>query len=159
QNDPPGERVSETLAEKHGIGEKTIRRDAEFAQAVDKIGAADPTQKEAILSGKSGRTKQQVISANKPPILCDRCSRVGAVPGCKACEEALKAANPNRRSDQLPLVRSAKKPKSGAVLFDWHKFSADFGALLRQVDVLGNAFGVKDTPEAEALRGELDQWK
>jgi hypothetical protein len=27
------------------------------------------------------------------------------------------------------------------------------------VDVLGNAYGVKDTPEAEALRTELDQWK
>jgi hypothetical protein len=155
QNDPPGERVSEMLAGKHGVSEKTIRRDSEFAQAVDKIGAGDPTQKEAILSGKSGRTKQQVISANKPPILCDRCSRVGAVTGCKACEEA----QPNRRSDQLSLARSVKKPKSGAVLFDWHKFSADFGAMLRQVDVLGNAFGVKDTPEAEALRVELDQWK
>ena len=25
--------------------------------------------------------------------------------------------------------------------------------------MLGNAYGVKDTPEAEALRAELDQWK
>src|SRR5262249_23018072 len=106
-----------------------------------------------------GQTKQQVTNTNKSPILCDRCSRVGAVTGCKACEEALNTAQPNKRSDQLSLARSAKKPKSGAALFDLHKFSADFGALLRQVDALGNAFGVKDTPEAEALRLELDQWK
>jgi hypothetical protein len=44
-------------------------------------------------------------------------------------------------------------------LFDWRKFSADFGALLRHVDVLGNAYGVKEMPEAEALRVDLDQWK
>jgi hypothetical protein len=153
QNDHPGKTVSEALAEKHGVGEKTIRRDAEFAQAVDKVGATDPTKKEAILSGKSGQTKQQVIGANKPPILCDRCQRVGAVPGCKACEEARQS---RKRGYPTP---TRKKLRSGSVLFDWRKFTSDFGALLRQVDVLGNAYGVKDTSEAEALRVELDQWK
>jgi hypothetical protein len=27
------------------------------------------------------------------------------------------------------------------------------------VDLAGNAYGVKETPEAEALRVELDKWK
>jgi ParB-like chromosome segregation protein Spo0J len=154
QNVHPGKAVSETLAEKHGVNEKTIRRDAEFAQALDKIGATDPAQKEAILSGQSGQTKQQVISGNKPPILCERCQRVGAVPGCKACVKARQAKQSKKRHSQ-----KRKRPKSGSVLFDWRKFSAEFGALFRQVDVLGNAYGVKDTHEAEALRVELDQWK
>src|SRR5262249_6289231 len=42
QNVHPGQTVSETLAAKHGVSEKTIRRDAHFADAVDKIGATDP---------------------------------------------------------------------------------------------------------------------
>jgi hypothetical protein len=154
QNDPPGERVSETLAEKHGVSEKTIRRDAEFATTVDKIGVANPAQKEAILSGKSGQTKQQVISGNKPPILCERCQRVGAVPECKACEGARQGKQSKKRHSS-----KRKRPKSGAVLYDWRKFSSDFGALIRQVDILGNAYSVKDTPKAEVLRLELDEWK
>jgi ParB-like chromosome segregation protein Spo0J len=88
QNDHPGQTVSQALAQKHGVGEKTIRRDAEFAQAIDQIGATDPAKKEAILSGTSGLTKQQVTNATNPQILCDRCRRVGAVQGCKACDEA-----------------------------------------------------------------------
>ncbi|HMF15531.1 MAG TPA: hypothetical protein VKE94_24630, partial [Gemmataceae bacterium] len=142
--------------EKHGVGERTIRRDAEFAQAVDRIGATDPVKKEAILSGQSGQTKQQVTNANTPPILCDRCRRVGPVPDCKACSDA--RANLKGRSPH-GTKPGRKRPKPGAVRFDWRKFSADSGALLRQVDVLGNAYRVKETPEAEALRAELDHWK
>jgi hypothetical protein len=51
------------------------------------------------------------------------------------------------------------KPKNGAVLFDWRVFDATFGALLRQVDVLGNAFSCKESPDAEALRDKLASWK
>jgi ParB-like chromosome segregation protein Spo0J len=159
QNDHPGQTVSQALAQKHGVGEKTIRRDAEFAQAVDKIGATDPAKKEAILSGKSGQTKQQVTNANNPQILCDRCRRVGAVQGCKACDEARQVRSNTKDRPTHKSKPCAKRPKPGAEKFDWRKFSADFGALLRQVDVLGNAYGVKDTPEAEALRVKLDEWK
>jgi hypothetical protein len=156
QNDPPGERVSETLAKKHDVSEKTIRRDAEFAQAVDKIGEADPAKREAILSGTSGQTRQQVTSANKPLVLCDRCKRVGAVPDCKACEEVHKAAKSSRKRSSPK--RSGKRPRSGAETFDWRRFHSDLEALLRQVDVLVNVCGIKETTEAEVLRADLDTW-
>jgi hypothetical protein len=68
------------------------------------------------------------------------------------CEEARQAKQSKKRH---PPKR--KRPKSGAVLYDWRKFSSDFGVLFRHVDMLGNSYGVKDTPEAEALRVELDK--
>ena len=44
---------------KRPSSEKTIRRNAEFAVAVDQIGATDPAKKEEILSGTSGQTKHK----------------------------------------------------------------------------------------------------
>ena len=58
--------TAKVIAEKHGVSVGTVRRDADFAQAVDAIAASDgPAAKEEILSGKSGKTKAQII-AKKP---------------------------------------------------------------------------------------------
>lgn len=54
------EKTAEVIASHFGVDEKTIRRDAEFAKAVDK---APEEARAAILSGKSGATKKQVIEA------------------------------------------------------------------------------------------------
>lgn len=69
QSDHLGEeptKTAETVAEKHGVGERTIRRDAEFAAAVDEIGAAEPEKKAAILNGTAGISKRQVVALVKP---------------------------------------------------------------------------------------------
>lgn len=60
------EKTAEIVAEKHGVGQATIRRDAEFAAAVDKIGEAKPALREKILAGKSDLTKAEVIRKAKP---------------------------------------------------------------------------------------------
>lgn len=62
-------KTAQKLAAEYGVDEKTVRRDAAFAQAVDQIGdSAGPEAKAAILSGQSGATKKEVIAlAAAPP--------------------------------------------------------------------------------------------
>jgi len=61
QNDhQASEKTSEQLGKEFQVGEKTIRRDYEFAQAIDKIGEINPSIKKEILMGKTNFTKMQV---------------------------------------------------------------------------------------------------
>ena len=56
--------TSESIAEQTGVSEKTIRRDAEYAKAIDKLAEiAGPEVRENILSGKSGLSKKDVKEA------------------------------------------------------------------------------------------------
>jgi hypothetical protein len=136
QNDQLGTTTAESVAAKHGVSEKTIRRDADFAQAVDKIGETDPEKKEEILSGKSGETKQQVISVNKPPVRCDRCRRVGSTTDCKACVEMRKTVKNGN-----PATKATKPTKSGKPIFDDRKVKDAFGAIVRLLGDRMHAFG------------------
>ncbi|MBT29812.1 MAG: hypothetical protein CMO01_09145 [Thalassobius sp.] len=54
QNDPmtQGQRFSEYLSQEFGVGEKTIRRDAEFAKGIELIGESNPSLKMELLAGK-----------------------------------------------------------------------------------------------------------
>jgi hypothetical protein len=63
---PKEGKTAERVAEKHGVGPATVRRDAAFAQAVDVIGATDPQRKEEILAGRSGQTRGQVVAEARP---------------------------------------------------------------------------------------------
>ncbi len=47
--------TAKRIAEEHGVSAATIRRDAEFAKAVDTL---PPKEKEEVLSGKSGKSKE-----------------------------------------------------------------------------------------------------
>jgi hypothetical protein len=144
QNVHPGQRVAAALAEKHGVNEKTIRRDAAFAEAVDRIGEADPAQKEAILSGTSGQTKQDVIESATSPaastvsldgrqcpsepaeipiseVKCARCKRLG-LPGCPNCEgaqirEQQRRDKEARRAKRAAYGGSGKKRKSATSVY------------------------------------------
>lgn len=65
QNVPPAnedDRTSAKVAAHFGVDEKTVRRDAEFAKALDE--APEDTRK-AVLSGKVTTTKREVIEAAK----------------------------------------------------------------------------------------------
>ncbi len=55
--------TAKRIAEEHGVSAATIRRDAEFAKAVDTL---PPKEKEEVLSGKSGKSKEEVASKGKP---------------------------------------------------------------------------------------------
>lgn len=109
--------TAEHLAEKHNVSEKTIRRDAEFAAAVD----ASPDKAE-ILAGTSGKTKAEVIAA--APLHCERCSRIGPVKDCPKCKEL-----GNRKAKKAP-----KPPKSGEVIYDWKAHDTELGRVVRSAD-------------------------
>lgn len=85
--------TAKEIAEKHGVNEKTIRRDSEYAKAVDTL---TPEEKEEVLSGKSGKSKSEVIN----PILCERCARVGVTKDCDACKDARKAAKDAKKAEK-----------------------------------------------------------
>lgn len=67
QSDHP--KTAKRLAKKYGVSEKTIRRDAKFAKAVDEIEKTVGAEaKAAVLSGKSGLSKKDVVAiADMPP--------------------------------------------------------------------------------------------
>jgi len=56
------------LAEKHNVNEKTIKRDANFAKGIDKIGEVNPQLKRDILSGKTKIPKADVEALGQDKI-------------------------------------------------------------------------------------------
>lgn len=63
------------LAEEYGVSEVTIRRDGEFAEAIDKIGRDNPQLKNEILTGKVKiRKKDLNPHANKSELQSDSMS-------------------------------------------------------------------------------------
>jgi hypothetical protein len=64
QNDPQLN-TAQKLAKELNISEKTIKRDAEYARGLDKIGESNQTLKQAILSGKSNVDKGKIRSLGK----------------------------------------------------------------------------------------------
>lgn len=57
--------TSERLANEYNVSEKTIKRDAAYAQGMEKIGEANPQLKKEILSGKVKVNKEDVQSLSK----------------------------------------------------------------------------------------------
>ncbi len=154
QNDPL--KTAEKIAEKYKTAPKTVKRDAEFAKAVDTLPEEEKTE---VLSGESKTTKKDIIKkAREGPYICDRCKRMGLKAprrGCQSCADG-QAARAEKKSTEKKSTK--KKPKSGAVKFDWKAFHSEYGALLRQVDKFGNAYGVKEHPMAEGLRRRLAEF-
>lgn len=64
---PGGEKIAEAVARRCGVNEKTVRRDAAYAEAVEKVAAGDDDAQAAILSGTMPVTKGDVIAAAKAP--------------------------------------------------------------------------------------------
>jgi hypothetical protein len=142
-------KTAEQVAEKHGVNQATVRRDAEFAKAVDRIGAADPAAKESILSGKSGQTRVEII--DKASTLCRRCLRVGAVRDCRSCQELRRKATP----------RGAKQVNGKVVFAD--KIITDLiGKLVRAMNDRSKGCG-GETKEYKDVRGIMENllaaWK
>ena len=58
----PRESTAEKLGREYGVSPRTIRSDAKFAEAVDKL---PPEEKQYILSGKSKKTKKEIMGKSK----------------------------------------------------------------------------------------------
>lgn len=68
QNVHHSKKTAERLANEYGVDEKTVRRDAAFAESVDRIAeVAGPEVKAKILSGQSGLSKKDVVAIAELP--------------------------------------------------------------------------------------------
>ena len=124
QNDPLGKTLekshistAEEVAEKHGVSPKTVKRDADFAEAVD---ALEPAAKETVLTGESGMTKEEVAARKK--ILCRHCERrlnknAPLIVNCEDCAELRKVLKPKREpKEKEPEAEEPLKDDSGAIV-------------------------------------------
>ena len=69
QNDPqPEERTSQKVADLYGVAEKTIRRDGQVANAINKIGETSPAAKQKIIDGEVDINKHELAKLSiRPP--------------------------------------------------------------------------------------------
>lgn len=131
--------TAEVLAEKHDVSPSTIMRDAQFAQGVE---ALPEEEKKKVLAGESDLTKKEIIAA--APVFCRSC-RI-SIPK-KDCVDCLKL-----RGKPQP-----KKPKSGAMKFDWATYKKKLGVLIRANDQIATGYDCKGSvghKKALALLGE-----
>lgn len=125
---------------------------------------------EMRLSGGVDREpgEEGVEGAESPSLFCKRCQRLGPVKDCAACAE-LKSLNKRTKGASTELEKhkaedkgqkeeAKSKPKPGAPLFDWKPTDQYVGTLVRQVDLFGNAYKVKEHLEVDSLRKRLADW-
>lgn len=111
------------VAEKHGVSENTVKRDAKFAEAVDTL---PPEEKAEVLTGQSDKPKAAVIDETK--YLCDACKyskKIGRslTPDCAGCAVIRKKAGVDKhgkkkKPKKAKPGRTAVKDKTGAVVPD-----------------------------------------
>jgi hypothetical protein len=99
QNDgQPTGRTATKLAKQHGVGERTIERDAKYSEAVDAIAnASNPEVREQILSGDSKLTKSATLKLAKlaqqnPAALPDVLKSISQAPNKTAASTVVKRA-------------------------------------------------------------------
>lgn len=131
-----------------------------------KIPEGEEPEKE--LEGKKTKTADIVP-------LCDGCQRKGPRKDCKGCEEIEVAWRAGRRAkagerepgDDTESERQDRaearaadraKPETGRVMFEWKATDQYVGTLVRQVDLFGNAYDVKEHIEVDKLRKRLADW-
>ncbi len=66
QNDHP--KTADVLAKKHGVSAPTIKRDAEFAAAVDEVGEREPGLREKVMKGEGPLCNSPEYPIKKPPL-------------------------------------------------------------------------------------------
>lgn len=129
QNVPSPSRTSQEVADRYGVDEKTVRRNAEFAQAVDEIGAHQPAAKEAILNGQSGLTKSQVVNDPKAAKVCNRCERAGPVRDCPTCRRLRQERKPMQSErepgDDTEQIQAEENSDPVARTMNWLKGKAN----------------------------------
>lgn len=104
---PNSDKLSE-LAEQHGVTERTVRRAAEFAEAVDAVAEDAPKVKDAVLSGEVHATTRDLEALAELP--------------ARQQERATNAIANGEVTSVGQAVRRAK-PKTGQPKVDVRKFA------------------------------------
>lgn len=95
------ENTAERLAQQHGVTERTIRRDGDFAEAVETLKPHVPDIEQRVLSGKLP-SKSAVVDAAANLNHCDACGKawLADLPECPYCnntpEDRIQALNAER---------------------------------------------------------------
>lgn len=111
-------KTADKVAEETGTSPRTVKNNAEFAAAVDKIGEQKgPAAVKEILNGQAG-TKKQVVDSVKP-LLCSRCLRIGAVADCAMCKEVRKGNRPKEEEEKPPITPEDKMKGYNLELEKW----------------------------------------
>jgi hypothetical protein len=151
-NDGGKSDTSEKIAAETGTSMRTVKRNAEFAKAVDAIGQKCPEAKAAILNGTAGVSKQQVIETPLPSLFCDRCKGTGPVKDCEQCAQLRRKASRTARTKKA-TKKVPRRPRNGRAVFDLKPYRTALGTLTRQVNALYAAYG---RAEADGtIRGDL----
>lgn len=116
-----------TIAEEEGVSKKTVERDLE---GVTVSGGETVTPPDGKIIGQDGRQQPATKPKPEPPVLCDRCKRVGARADCEQCAAKRKGK-----------AETGSTPKPGKVRFNEKLFEKAFGDLTRVIDQRGNAMG------------------
>jgi hypothetical protein len=157
------------LAEHCGVDPKTVA----VARSAMQSGREIPDLGTRV--GKDGKTYNVPVKPEKPS---NKGKKPKGEPSKPADEKAeadpnadagpAKSAEDNAAPDREPgddtdaiqaeLDAEKAKPKSGREAYPWRDFEGKFGALVREVDVLGKLYGAKDSAEAGNLRSLLGAW-
>lgn len=74
--------------------------------------------------------------------------------------EQLKKKNPGAQlTDFVTKELTTEKPKAGAAVgFDWARFDADFGGVVRGLDAMGDIYNIANRTEFKTARSNLNQF-
>lgn len=136
-NGQSGQTTAKEIADRHHVGEKTIRRDAQFTVAVD---AKPAEEKAAILKGDTGKTREQITLEGK--ILCNPCKKLlkkgQELPvKCPECEDI-------RANGKPKPAPKRKKHSSKEATAAWKTFTNHLEAIRDFIDKAPVAFAWKD---------------
>jgi len=137
------------IAEAEGVSETQVRNDLKAATAQGC--AVEPPDGKVV--GKDGKARP----AERPPILCGRCRRVGPVKGCESCKLEREGARKGR--DAGSHERNGHGPKNGQAVFDMRAFERAYGEMVRTTDNMCRAFRAVNTPANEGLLRRLAEFK
>jgi hypothetical protein len=121
--------TSERLSEEYNVSEKTIKRDAAFAQGIEKIGKANPALKQDILAGRVKVNKGDVQKISKIP---------GEIQVAHAGDIELLVSPESAQSPEVSEELEKMKKRILRLLEDVSHGSHDLYARLKaEVDALG----------------------
>lgn len=126
------------VAEKHGVSQRTVHRDAAFAKQVDA----------AVKTGVSKSVVLEAANKKANALYCSRCTRNGPVRSCPRCLELQKAAGKTKKN---PFG----KKSSGDVKFTFEAYQMHLGYVVRGLDEIAKQYpsekgGLDHTTVSEA---------
>lgn len=139
------------IAEQEGVSESQVREDLKKASTAQGC-AVEP--EEGAVTGRDGRTRTATPD-RPPPILCERCKRVGARKGCEACKEARKAARGKKQPEGLSeeaagILKKHKAKTTAEQLEALARYSDD-----TQISLAESVAEKKQTLEQAVATGEV----